>query len=87
MNTKFAVMLFYTQLELGISNKPNQWVNTSNVVFDDPLLALEYYANTKCPASQIIKAKDDYELQCKIGEMILNYMDEKWLNKNLYPYL
>lgn len=87
MNNRFAVMLFETEISLGISNTPNKWVNTKNILFKNGSKALECYANTPCPASQLVAAKDDYALQCKMGEMILNYQNEKWLNDNLYPYL
>jgi hypothetical protein len=84
---KYAVMLFMTEIELGISSEPNKWVNYRNVYFDNGTEALWFYANTPCPASQLIEASDDYELQCKMGEMMLNYMDDDWLNKHLYPFL
>ena len=85
--SKYALMLFETELKLGVSTTPNKWVNTANYVFEDGLEALNTYANTPCPASQLIEAEDDYELKCKMGEMILNYQDEEWLNENLYPFI
>ena len=87
MDGKFAVMLFETELELGVSNSPNKWVNTHNQYFNNRLDALNYYAWTPNPASQLIESNDDFELECKMGEMMLNYRDEKWLNENLYPYI
>jgi len=85
--SKYALMLFETELKLGISSTPNKWVNTANYLFENGLEALNAYANTPCPASQLIEAEDDYELKCKMGEMMLNYQNEKWLNENLYPFL
>lgn len=87
MSKKFAVMLFETEINLGVSATPNKWVNYKNVYFDNGVEALDYYANTPCPASQLIDGVDDYELQCKMGEMMLNYMDDKWIEENLIPYL
>lgn len=84
---KHAVMLFRTKRELGLSKKPNQWMCEDILYFDNGTDALLAYANTKCPASQLISAEDDFALQCKCGQMILNYNDEKWLNENLYPFL
>ena len=83
----YAVMLFDTQVNLGTGDKPNVWVNYKNVYFNKGSDALMYYANTRCPASQLIDADTEYELKAKIGEMILNYMNEEWLNENLYPYM
>lgn len=85
--SKYALMLFETELKLGISSTPNKWVNTANYIFENGLEALNAYANTPCPASQLIEAEDDYELKCKMGEMMLNYQNEEWLNENLYPFL
>lgn len=85
--SKYAVMLFETEMELGISSTPGKWVNTHNFYYDDGGLALYKYANTPCPASQLIEGKDDYELHAKMGEMIINYQDNNWLNQHLYPYL
>jgi len=84
---KYAVMLFETEINLGVSVTPNRWVNYRNIYFDNGIEALDCYANTRCPASQLVDGVDDYELQCKMGEMMLNYMDEEWLNKNLYPFM
>ena len=85
--SKYALMLFETELELGVSSHPGKWVNTKNYIYDNGAQALDAYANTPCPASQLIQAEDDYELKCLMGKMILNYQDENWLNENLYPYL
>lgn len=87
MNKKYAVMLFETGLNLGTTHEPNKWVNYKNVYFNNGLEALNYYADTSCPASQLVEGEDEFELQCRMGEMILNYMDDNWLNENLYPYL
>lgn len=86
-NKKYAVMLFDTEINLGVSSTPNKWVNTKNVYFDNGVDALKYYVETYTPAIEIIEAKDDYELQCKMGEMMINYTNDNWLNENLYPYL
>lgn len=80
-------MQFRTELELGVSNHPGKWVNTVNTFYNDGATALDAYANTPCPASQLIQGTDEYDLKAKMGEMMLNYRDEEWLNEHLYPYL
>ena len=80
-------MLFNTELELGISNKPNKWVNTCNAFYKDGLSALSAYANTPNPASQLIDAKAPEELINKMEEMLMNFKNEKWLENELYPSL
>jgi hypothetical protein len=85
--SKYALMLFYTGRELGITDKPGVWYNTHTYYYDNGTEALNAYANTPCPASQLIQASDQFELECLMGDMLLNFQDEEWLNENLYPYL
>lgn len=83
----WALMLFETEMELGISNRPNRWVNTSNRYFNEGILALEACANTPCPASQLVDGETPEELEKEMLDMLNNYKDEKWLEENLYPCL
>lgn len=80
-------MLFNTEIELGLSNRPNKWVNHKTLYTDDGGEALYLYANICCPASQLIQADTDDELKEKIEAMRNNFKDETWLNENLYPYI
>lgn len=82
-----ALMLFFTELELGISNKPNKWVNTSNSVYLKGIDALNAYANTRCPASQLVDGETPEELADKMVGMIHNFNNEAWLETELYPYM
>ena len=45
------------------------------------------YANTACPASQTIEAKDNKELDKRVKEMDANFANPEWLKENIYPYL
>lgn len=83
----WALMLFQTELELGISNKPNKWVNVSNRFYSNGTAALNAYADTPCPASQLVDGETPEELENEMLQMINNYNDEKWLEENLYPYI
>lgn len=86
----FAVMLFWQNRDRGIPEEvadPNEWMNTVTLNFEDSQAALEYYANTPCPASQLIEANSWKELEEKKAQMEANFKDKEWLNKNLYPYL
>lgn len=83
----YAVMFFNTELELGISNTPNKWLNTGLLVFDDGLRALETYSNIPNPASQLIDATTIEELNTKCIDMLHNFQNNEWLENNLYPYL
>lgn len=84
---RWALMLFFTEMEMGISNKPNKWVNVRNIFYDSGFQAIEAYSNTKCPASQLVDGETPEELENAMLEMIEHYKDEKWLEENLYPYL
>ena len=86
-NKYWALMLFNTELELGISNAPGKWVNTGNAFYKDGLSALNAYSNTPNPASQLIDARTIEELENKMEEMLNNFKDEKWLETYLYPCL
>lgn len=83
----YALMLFYTEMELGISQKPNTWINFGNQYYENGIEALEAYANTPCPASQLIDAESKEELLVKMNDMLNNFKDNKWLEECLYPSL
>lgn len=83
----WALMLFNTEFEMGISNTPNKWINTGNAFYKDGLSALNAYSNTPNPASQLIDGETPEELAKNMEEMLAHYKDEKWLEENLYPYL
>ena len=83
----YAVMLFETELSLGKSSNPNKWECTNIRYFENGGQALDYYANTPCPASQIIDSFDKEDLEKQIAEMKVNYQNPAWLEENLYPYM
>jgi len=83
----FALMLFFTEIELGRSNVPNKWVNTANHILYNGAEALNAYANTQCPASQLVDARTPEELADKMEETINNFQDQQWLETELYPHL
>ena len=79
----YCVMLFFEESDITGKYNPNlpeNWVNTRNVYFHNGTMALEYYANTRCPASQLIDAESIEELVQKRNQMLLNFKDEKFLN-------
>ena len=84
---RYALMLFETEFNLGISNQPTKWVNFANRLYSRGFDALEAYANTMCPASQLVDGETPEELEQAMLEMVEHYKDEKWLEENLYPYM
>ena len=83
----YALLLFNTEMELGVSNKPNKWVNTRIILYNNGTSALNAYANIPNPASQLVEGETPEVLQNEIEKMLVNYSDDKWLEENLYPYL
>ena len=84
------VMMFFSASELGIPcGIPGYtpWINTRNFLFDDISDALYCYANIRCSASQLISASSKEELEMKKQQMLDNFSNAEWLNKNLDPYL
>ena len=49
MSKKYVVMLFDTEVNLGVSIKPNRWVNVENKYFDNGSDALYYYTHSGTP--------------------------------------
>lgn len=78
----FCVMLFYEMYDItGDQADIDKWINTKNVYFRNGTLALDYFANTPCQASQIIDALTIEELAEERNNMLLNFKDEKFLNE------
>jgi hypothetical protein len=80
----FALMLFY-ETEYPFDN--DEYELRGIRYFTDGRMALNAYANTPCPASQLIDAKDENELYENIKTMINNMNDKNWREINLDPYL
>lgn len=82
-------MFFDTKINLNLSETPGIWINYKNVYFNNGSEALNYYANTPVGSgtSEIIDASDDFELKCKMGDMLSNYMNQNYLNEHVYPYM
>lgn len=89
MNKFYAVAFFYSAQEIGIDadviTEPFIYRNTA--VFNNKTDQLNCYANTMCPASQLLEANTEKELKEKIRELRNNFRNNEWLEKNIYPYL
>lgn len=83
----YALMIFETALDMGVSTVPNTWLNVKNLYFDNGTDALDAYANYPNPASQLIDAPSIDELAKLMFDTLKNMNDVSWLNENLYPYL
>ena len=78
----YCVMLFFEESDITCNPKDNgKWINTRNVYFHNGGMALDYYANTYCPASQLIDAESIPELIKKRNQMLLNFKNENFLKK------
>jgi len=76
----FALLLFYDDEVFNYQLHDTRF-------YTDGAIALQDYANTPCPASQLIDADSIEELHNKVLDMINNMNDEEWKEINLYPYL
>lgn len=74
-------MLFVEESDITCNPQDNgKWINTRNVYFHNGGMALNYYANTPCPASQLIDAETLPELIQARNQMLLNFKDEQFLD-------
>ena len=83
----YLLMLFETEIELGVSNQPNRWECTGVKYFTNGMAALDAYANIPNPASQLIDAQTEEGLIQGALETVRGMKDKAWLDENLYPYL
>ena len=78
----YCVMLFVEESDITCNPKDNgKWINTRNVYFHNGGMALDYYANTHCPASQHIDAETLPELIQARNQMLNNFKDKKFLDE------
>lgn len=78
----YCVMLFVEESDITRNPKDNgKWINTRNVYFHNGGMALDYYANTHCPASQLIDAETLPELIQARNQMLMNFKDKKFLDE------
>ena len=79
----FCVMLFYNEADITGNYNDNvyNWINTKNVYFRNGTQALAFYADTPCPASQIIDAESYESLMEQRNKMLLNFKDKKFLDQ------
>lgn len=93
-NTVFGVYFAYHKSEV----LPNYIFKDPNIPNYPPSIArvgkypsysdaVNAYANTICPASQLIEAVDNADFENKVNELKQNFLNEKWLEENIYPYL
>ena len=47
---------------------------------------LDAYANTMCPASQLVTANSEKEFDEKIEQLKSNFEDPEWVKDNIDPY-
>lgn len=77
----YAVMTFNTELELGLSNKPYVWINSSSIVTLNGEEALGLYIHSDVPMTKIIDAESFEELNEKMIEMTNNFKDPFYVEK------
>lgn len=78
----YAFMPFWHWSEV-MDERPEEgdYVLGNIVRTTDSLTALTLYSETPCPASQLIEAYSEEELEAMIEEMIQNFKNPKWVSK------
>ena len=79
----YAVMGFNTELQLGISNKPYEWVNSASTVTVNGKEALIVYQHSKEPIVKIIDASSFDELNNKMVQMTKNFKNPTYVTHEL----
>jgi hypothetical protein len=79
----YAVMSFNTEFELGISNKPYEWVNSYAFVTLDGAEALHKYIHSTIPMTEIIDADSFEELNKKMIKMTNNFKKPEYVNAKI----
>lgn len=79
----YAVMGFNTELQLGLSNKPYEWVNSASTVTLDGTEALIAYRNCADPIVKILDAPSFDELNEKMIQMVNNFKNPKYVNNEI----
>ena len=79
----YAVMEFNTELELGISCKPYEWVNSNAFVTLNGAKALHKYTYSTNPMVEIIDANSFDELNKKMIKMANNFKNPEYVNNKI----
>ena len=79
----YAVMTFNTEFELGLSNKPYEWINSGSTVTLNGEEALGLYIHSDVPMTKIIDAESFEELNEKMIEMTNNFKNPFYVEKQL----
>lgn len=86
--THFAVLYFWYWSEVSDEKPSDSDYILGNILRTNNFhIALTFYAETPCPASQLIEAYDEKELERKIKQMIKNFKNKEWIKKYIEPYI
>lgn len=87
----YGVYFAYNQMEVigeYDNSKPYYSRELARVcIYKDKFSQVEAYANTMCPASQLVEADSQEEFDKKIEELKNNFENEDWVKENIEPYL
>jgi hypothetical protein len=79
----YAVMTFNTEFELGLSNKPYEWVNSKSIVTLNGEEALALYVTSENPMVEILDAHSFDELNKKMIQMTNNFKKPEYVNTKI----
>lgn len=82
----YAIMTFNTEFELGLSNKPYEWVNSSNKITLNGAEALILYRNSLSPMTKLVDGESFEELNNNMVKMVNNFKNPKYVTRELEYY-
>lgn len=77
---KYHAIMLFEQVDGG-------FVHTQDMYFNDGTEALWTYAETRCPASQLVSAPTKELLRQEMDQRIEDFKSKEWLDEHIYPYL
>lgn len=83
-------MFFYSAAEIGV---PAEVCNSQSIFyrgtsyFKSKLDALNVYAETPCPMSQLLEADSLPALKEKVRQRIQDFDSKEWLDEHVWPYV
>ena len=79
----YAIMEFDTEFNLGISNTPYEWVNSSSIVTLNGPEALALYVKSTNPMVEILDGESFEELNDKMVKLTKNFKNPKYVNTKI----
>lgn len=87
----YGVYFAYSRMEVigtweeGEKEYPKELARVS--IYETKQQQLDAYANTPCPASQLVEAETKEEFEKEVEQIKNNFENEEWVAVNIHPYV